>query len=436
MTKTSKRSSRACDWGLAACWLMLSSTASAALLQLTPRIGTGVIHETNPRLNQNDENSATGMRLTGKLEALWSDGVNELQFTPRANFTFYNDSSDRDLEDEDYYLDFGYTHTGQTSEFRTAAGYSNQSIRQSELENPGDSPPGSGNLNQPDDTQRRWSVSPSWTKQLDSVTFLRLNATYIDISFDRKDTGRLPYDLWTGGASLQRYLSSKFAVGIVVDGSNFESRAQTTNLKNSSTTYGGSGFVTYEISDTLSASAYFGARITDITIDRVALIQGPPRICLGVDDQGQPVLGPEYCSESFSDTNLVGSGSLTKQSLNTTYNFILSRAITPNSNGAETIRDSLNFVMKHRLTERSELELGALLLNQEDAASLTKRKRYYMSLNAGWRFNLDRHWSLQTAYRFVNDENDNSETIASNTTEASNQYFFVGIAWQGQPWRW
>ena len=97
------------------------------------------------------------------------------------------------------------------------------------------------------------------------------------------------------------------------------------SIDNTSDTYGASLFANYSFSETLSGSAYFGARATDVELKRPqvgTLPDGSP-LCLSSGIFVVP------CTENTDDTNFVGSASLRKESERNTYDLSISRAVSP-----------------------------------------------------------------------------------------------------------
>ena len=413
--------------------LVFGMDAWGATTELTPSFQAGVVHETNPRLASNDENEATGLVLDGRLKLERRTPKSSLNFSPRLVLSRYPDDEDRDLEDDDIYLDLTYSRFGPTWQWATLVSYRDISIRESELASASDPGGGSGNLRFANDTQRNLTISPSWFYFLTPLTTLRLNASYTDVEYDRDDSGRIPYDVVSGDLSLERTFNPKTTAGITLAGSRFESEEPNTDTQNESETYGLTLFMTYDFTETITGAISVGGRETDQTLDRRSLAFLPPDnspVCVALSGAVVP------CSESFSGSNFVGSANLSKESLLTTYDIGVSRFITPNSNGTETIRDTFTASIDRELGENLNLNFGAIYFQQEDVTGLINRDRDYWRFDVRLRWKLSPRWSLTPAYRYINDQDDGLSQLPNSGRDADNHYFGLSIAYSSQGWRW
>ncbi len=415
-------------------WLSLivvSTPVHADAFEAIPILELGALHESNPRLQDDNEDDATGLVLDTRLNMQWATGRTSLDLKPRARFSWYADSDDKDLEDEDYFIDSLLSHRTALSEYTLDAGYSTVGVRSSEVESAGDpSGSGSGNIRRADDSRQTFRIGPGWSRRLGARNLVSISGAYTDVDFDKEtiQTGRLPYKYWDGRAALQRTLNQKTDAGVQLELSRFESNASGASIDNTSDTVGASLFANYRFSETLSGSAYFGARATDIELKRqqVGTLPGGSPLCLSSGIFVVP------CKENTDDTNFVGSASLRKEAKRTNFDLSISRAVTPNSNGGEQVRDTLDAVVSRRLTQRLTGRVGVLYFSQEDVADLTNRSSDYISANARLSWQLAKQWSLFGAYRFVNDDDEN---LNGTSEDATNHYVFVGVRWQGLGWR-
>ncbi len=409
-----------------------SAPARADLFEAVPVLEVAALHETNPRLQNDDEDDATGLVLDGRLDMRWDNGRTSLDLDPRARFSFYADSDDNDLEDEDFWINSLLAHKTALSEYTLNTRYSTVGVRSSEVESAGDSSgTGSGTIRRADDSRQTFTIGPGWSRQFGARNLVSISGSYTDVDFDKNtlQTSRLPYEYWDGRTSFQRSLNPKLQAGIQLELARFESKASgAASIENTSDTYGASLFTNYSFSETLSGSAYFGARNTDIELKRQqvgTLPDGSP-LCLSAGIFVVP------CTENTDDVNFVGSASLTQESERTTYDLSISRAVTPNSNGGEQIRDSVDLVASRQLTERMTGSIGVLYFGQEDVADLTNRDSTYVSARLGLSWRLARYWSLFGAYRYVNDDDEN---LNGTNDDATNHYFYLGVRYRGQGWR-
>lgn len=411
--------------------LVVSAPVQADVFEAIPIVQVGALHETNPRLDEDDEDDATGLVLDGRLNMQWATARTSLDLKPRARFSWYADGDDDDLEDEDFWIDSLLSHQTALSEYTLDAGYSTVGVRSSEVESAGDGGgTGSGNVRRADDSRQTFRIGPGWSRRLGARNLFSLSGTYTDVDFDKDtlQTGRLPYEYWDGRAAFQRTLNQKTDAGIQLELSRFESSASGASIDNTSDTYGGSVFGNYRFNETLTGSAYFGARATDVELERQqvgTLPDGSP-LCLSAGIFVVP------CKENTDDTNFVGSASLRKEAKRTNFDLSVSRAVTPNSNGGEQVRDSIDAVVSRQLTQKLTGRVGLLYFSQEDVADLTSRSSDYISANVRLSWQLAREWSVFGAYRFVNDDDEN---LNGTNEDATNHYFFVGARYKGRGWR-
>lgn len=442
-----------CGGGLILITLCLGPAPAlmAAQTEIVPRVDVGGLHESNPRLSRQTEDEATGVLLDGRLDMTWRTQQTDLYFDPRLRLSFYEDSDDDDLEDDDFWLSTGVEHRTTRSMTALALSYSEVGVRTSELETASDPVTGSTLVDFIDDTQTRWEIEPSWSYQLAPTDLIRLAGGYSDVSYDRNEersTGRFDYTYLFVDASWEHSFTPRLALGVQLNASEFESENKAAKRNpagnrgqlsdNDSKTYGGSLFANYALSETLTASAYAGARTTEIETTRVpflSLNDSPPPLftesCLPT--LIPPLIVPPPCLDEFEGDNFVGQASLVKEGERTRFDFSVSRSISPNSNGAETLRDEFRLTARRDFSERLRGRLGVLYYEQEDAAVQTERDRSYVSIdgNLEWRFT--RNLGFRGAYRYVQVED---EFTNATNRDAENHYVYIGLFYRGDGWRW
>ncbi|MDJ0927063.1 MAG: hypothetical protein QNJ73_05365 [Gammaproteobacteria bacterium] len=410
--------------------------------EIVPRIDVGALHETNPRLSRVQEDEATGLLIDALLNMSWSTARTTAFFNPRLRLSRYDDNNDRDLENDDFWLDGGIEHTTARSITGLQAGYSELGVRTSELESAsGPVGGGSTDLSFVDDTQQRWYIMPDWEYDITQKDRIRVALNYSDITYDQTDTFRLDYTFLNGDLSWQRSLSEKLALGLLLNVSQYDSdnaavKADPINnpgrtTDNDNSTYGASLFTNYALSETLDASLYVGYRDTEIKLKQV-----PFRDIFGtelcVDFNGN--VTPPPCEFKVDDSFWVGSASLNRNSERTDLGVTVSRNITPTSNGLQTVRNEIRGTAVHDFSARVRGRLGLLYYNEELAGGDSQDfDRDYISFNASldWRFT--RVLGVRGAYRYVEVD----ETLpGSSDRKADNHYVFLGVFFRGEGWRW
>jgi hypothetical protein len=412
----------------------INGPVHAANFTAVPTAKAGGVYESNPRFTDDDEEDATGLQLEGWLDMQWASERTILSVEPRGRFWFYPDSDDDDLENEDLFLNNRLSHTTALSEYALDVDLSSVGVRNSEFESAGgESGSGSGRIVRADANRETIFISPQWSRLFGARNRIAASAGYTDVDFDKdiSQTGLLPYEYWKGDLTYQRTLTQKTSVGILTDVTRFESKADVGEFENQSDTYGLSAFVDYAFSETLSGQLYGGWRNTDTEVTRSPIPLGGNLFVCPFSDGG---LGPfnGSCTEQFSDDNFVGQATLRKASEITDYTLTVSRAISPNSQGAQTIRDNLDLVISRQLTQRLRGTVGILYFNQEDVGVDTARENDYVSARFNLVYRLTERWSLDSSYRFVNNDQDQ---INDTNRDVTNNYFYLGVRYNGKAWR-
>ncbi len=425
--------------GLLVSALLACGAAQAAQLELMPRLDMGALNETNPRLSRRQEDDATGIVVDGRLNFSRMTPRSRLFFNPRLRLSRYDDNNDEDLEDTDLWLTGGIDHRGSRARTQLRLGYSEVGVRTSELETAEDSPGGSGDLAFIDDTQSRWEIEPSWSYELTRTDLLNLALGYSDVSYDLASTSRFDYRYLYADTTWQHNFTPRLGVGLQLNASDFNSQNQAAKQNplfnqgnasdNDSQTYGGSLFLSYQFSERLSGSIYGGARTTDVELQRVPFrdIFGN-ELCITESGIGLPP-----CIEKSSGNNFVSELRLARTGQRTEFDLSYSRSVTPNSNGAETLRDEFRATIRRDFSDRLSGWLGVLAYAQKDAALQTNRDRDYLSIDTNLEWLFARYWGLRGAYRFV----DIKDKLSNGPdTDASNHYIFAGIFYRPRGWRW
>jgi len=415
--------------------LALPASLPAADTVLTPSLDIGGLYESNPVLNRFAEEEVFGPALDGRLKIRINGPKTRFAFDPRAFLTFYPDEEDKPLEDRNYYLPVSFTYATPLSSTSISAGYSDTNLRRALLETAGGGEaPGSPDILFIGDKQRRFYVDPSWNYLLTPRTNLQVSGGYSRVRFDQTAvTGLialLDYDYLYGNLSLDRNLTERATLGLLANVSQFDAEDRNSGIENDSLTYGLSAFLNYEFGNKWSGSATFGLRNTESEVTRRPFINiGGQDLCVDVGG----FLAP--CNQAFEGDNYVGEVSVRREGRRTSLDFSVGRNITPNSLGAETVRDTLRGTLRRELTPRLTADLDLLYWDQETVAGVTAFANKYLSARVDLRWRFWRQWSLRGAYRFVRIRDVRNFVGVAQNTSADNNYVFFGIGWQGLGWR-
>ncbi len=230
-------------------------------------------------------------------------------------------------------------------------------------------------------------------------TNFRVEAGYSDISYDNTFAidrfTRFDYRYLYGNISLDRSLDERIGLGVLLNASRFDAEEPNSGVENDSTTYGASLFLNYAFGQSWTGFLTLGGRDTQSEVNRRPdlVLPGGEEICFSSFDLA--------CNQEFDGNTYVGEARVSKTGERTDFDFSIGRDISPNSNGAETIRDTLRSTLRRQLTTNVSARLGLLYYAQTDAAELTSRERDYASADVTLRWRFTRQWSLRGSYRYV-----------------------------------
>ena len=124
---------------------VLYSGPSLAAWEIRPIATAGVQYQTNPRMSRQNEDEATGTLLGARLPmSLFSDRT-QLFVEPRLVYSFYAESDDEDLENQDKYLAGRINRQMVRTNYGLTGQYSDVALITSEFESASpDSPSGRG----------------------------------------------------------------------------------------------------------------------------------------------------------------------------------------------------------------------------------------------------------------------------------------------------
>ncbi len=413
--------------------LLVFGQLPAAELSVLPRVDLGGVYESNARMSRNETDEAEGVLVDGSLEIGLKTDRSTIDFLPRLRTAFYADKNDQDLEEEDYYLPLSLDTRTLKSVTRAQIGYNDISIRSSELNTAGENEiGGSADLDAIEDRQRRFYFQPAWNYALSPRVNLRLDGSYSDISYQRTSPNRrFDYDYYSASASIDRQFTDKMNIGVSVDGSEFDAIEPLSGQTNQSTGYGANLFMGYQLSQTLNGSLSVGARKTrgesEFPRNQFGNCSSPLELFFGI---------VRDCLTKYSGDDFTGNIQLQKNSEQTSYKLNYGRAISPNSNGAEQVRDTISVTADHQLKPNISASLRLLYYQQDTAAALFPRKQDYFNGRLSLRWHFSRHWSLRATYRYTWVDNQFVQfDLTTTESDARNNYVFLGIGWQGLGWR-
>lgn len=403
---------------------------SVAEIRVNPSISGAAKYESNPRRTSGaaESDSATGSLLDARLAIDYGSPRGSIQLFPRIVYTFFPDSEDEDLEDNSAYLTGAAERQFRKSRMSANYGYTNLSIRTSEFETADSTSPGGsgGRRIVRDDTQERWYVKPSWVYRFSPANLFSVSSGYDSVSYDEELVStRFDFDFKDVGLTFQHSFNSRHAVSLQARFSKFDSENREARITNNSETTNLSVIYTYAWSATSNISADLGWAKSKVEVERPNT--GP---------FGLPVLCDSaltICTFENDSTNFVGNISAAKRTETIDYSLAIGQSISPNSNGSEVLRFSVNGRINKKFSERVSGQMGILAFDQSNVGGDNQGfDREYVSGNVRLVYRFARRWSVFTDYRVDLDK----QSDASNNRTVRNHLVSIGINFSGDGWRW
>ncbi len=439
--------------GLAA--LLLAATPAApafAYWELIPQVEAGLTFENNPRYISDEERQAVlalnpdaadnvmGIFVDARLEGSYKTPSTEVSLTPRIRETNYL-KSNKDLNDDDWYVDFVATRSGILGNVGLTASYQETGVRTSEFEsaipNDPDAPlpvtDGSGRFS--DDTRQTWDVQPSVSYQLSPRNLLGVTGLISETTYDEQreellaSRSYLDYNYSSVEVSLRHVLDANNYFALALNGGNFLAEEPGRLFENSTDSFGITAAYNRAFSDTLTGTLTVG--VTRSSVDVSGLLGGFDPLT------GAPCLPSAPCSTSNEERNFVGSLDLRKRSELTTLNFSVSSQIAPRSDGTEVVQEQARFFMVRTLTSRLSGTFGAIY-SQESAVGqifqpetatigFARQDRTYITLEPGVAWQLTKTLSVFGNYAYISNDTD----VPSGNVQETNNRLFLGVRYRG-----
>jgi hypothetical protein len=417
---------------LAGTWMALLAGVlpgtAAAYWGVTPSFEVGITSESNPRYRNDGGRTVNGVFTDARLELSAETPTNLLRLTPRLRETNYL-GNNRDLNDDDFYLDLIANHTGLRGESGITLSFRDVGISTGEFESaiPDDPdsnpiPGGSGRLDLDNDNQRTLLVQPYVSLKLSPRNAVQLSGGVTSTEYDRSlATSYVDYTYSSGTLSLIHSLNEKNAFLISVNAGNFDADRPGALFDNNSDTYGLS--VAYQKALTLTWSADINVGTSRTTVS----ILSP----FSLDPESALICFPTACK--VTDQNFVGNLSVRKRSERTTVNFTAGRSLAPRSDGTEVVQDQLRIFIQRTLSRRLTGSLGLVYLDETSVADIFRHEREYFTVDGRLRWQMTPNWSVSGGYSYYDDQDQSSFGFEADKT---NNRWFLGVSWRGTQFRW
>ncbi|MEO7386310.1 MAG: hypothetical protein ABIX37_05190 [Gammaproteobacteria bacterium] len=435
---------------LGAC--LLPMAPAVAYWELTPLLDAGITYESNPRYisdeskailigaNPDITDDVLGTFVDAKLEGVYKTPSSQIALSPRIRKTDYL-KSNKDLNDNDWYVDFLAAHNGTLGNVSLNADYRETGVRTSEFEsatpsNPDDPLPVSGGSGRfSDDTQSTWEVGPALSFQLSPRNQVRVSGNFAETTYNQEDSpllasrDYLDYRYSSVDVVLGHTLDEKNAFEIALNGGTFLASEDGRLFENSTDSFGITGTYQRVFSPTLTGSASAG--VSRNSIDVSGIIGGFDPLT------GSPCLPSGPCAISNEERNFVGSLDLRKRSEETTLNFSLSSQIAPRSDGTEVVQEQARLFVVRTLTRRLtgtfggiyslESAVGQIFQPETATFGLARQDRNYFTVDTGLSWQLTTTLALYGTYSYTDNETDTT----SGTVSQTNNRLFFGVRYRG-----
>lgn len=406
---------------------LLPGTATA-YWGVTPSFEVGIVSESNPRYRDDGGRTVNGTFTDARVEFSAETPTNVLRLTPRFRETNYL-GNNRDLNDDDFYLDLLASHQGLRGQSGISFSYRDVGIRTGEFEGaiPDDPdanpvPGGSGRVALDNDSQQTILARPYASLKLSPRNTVQVSADVTSTEYDRSLTSSyFDYTYASGSLSLTHSLNEKNAFLVSLNTGNFSADQPGAIFDNDSDTYGLS--VAYQKALTLTWSADVNVGTSRTTVS----ILNP----FSVDPESGLICFPTACK--VTDQNFVGNLSVRKRSERTTVNFSVGRSLAPRSDGTEVVQDQMRLFIQRKLSQRLTGSIGLVYLDETSVADIFRRQREYFTAESRLRWQMTPTWSVFGTYSYYDDQDRGSFGLDADQT---NNRWFLGVTWRGTQLRW
>ncbi len=425
---------------------VLPASQAVAYWELTPQVEAGLSYQTNPRyltseeetLNPDGGDDVLGTYVDVRAEGFWKTPSNSVSLAPRLRRTDYLKAND-DLNSDETYVNFLAAHTGRRGSVGLGVNYQNTSIVTSDFQSATPDDPGApvngATGRYSNATQETWNYQPSLTFQLSirnafSITGGLSDTTYDEDGLQNGVTERyVDYSNSSVELALRHYLNPKSSFILALNGGNFLTDSPGSTIQNSTDSFGVTAAYDYTFSETLTGSATVGITRSSVEVSGIGF---------GLDPlTGFPCTEEITCSISNEARNFVGYAQLRKRSEDTTYNVSLSRAISPSSNGTQTVQDSVRFDVDQTLTRKLSGGIGTLYSKNSSLSENFsgfgnfRQDSTYLTVDSRLSWSLTDTLSVYGSYSYISSETD----ATSGSVDQSNNRVFFGVLYRGVGFR-
>ena len=371
--------------------LAVPVTSYAQSWQFEPKFRVGGEYDDNATLNirTDEEVELTGLQLDVRANMIYGSDTTTFNIEPRGLFRDYG--SDSEYDSNDLFLRSSMRYEGQANTLGFRAFFAQQDVRtaeraiaDSEIEDPEDIIDDDTSLVILEGDRDKLRFSPFWTYRLSNISSIGVDVDFFNTEYSGLPPGTLSdYTDTRLNLTYRRAFSSVNTSVLRLTGRNFDTDASGRDI----TGYGIQGGFEYDLSEKTEFRGLIGVEDTD---------------------------------QSGADTDLEVVGELTLirrlETIRTLARY--KRSINSGGGGRLTIRDSVTFNFRRRLSERISAGFGVRAYQSEAIDKLaTFDDREYLQLQSSFLWYLAEAYVIEAEYRYT--INDRSTTIGERAN--SNQ---------------
>jgi hypothetical protein len=394
--------------------LFLSPEPAGAAWEFVPDLGIGAETEDNPRLNPDilvtDRSAATGAVLAAGASIATFNERGFLSFDPALMSYRYSDTSDSELESDDWYFDGRGEYQWQTVTAGFNASFAQERLLSSELTDvDSDGDPDTDDIDGGDtgrllfinEDRERYRVSPYVSFRVSERNSLRLEATKYGYSYSGGDLSfRTGFDTERLSAGIYRNVDARNVVSAVMSVETYEAEA------------------TRNTTDTVTIEGAFTRPLSQLWTLNLAA---------GVLRSDFEFLTNQQLTDSATTDYTMRLG-VRKRAERSRMNLDFIRNVYPSASGFSSIRRELRMYYDRTLTQRVTARFGVRLNETKSLGDVNvEDNREYARVEIDFEWALKPVLFLQTGYGYT--AQDFTEDLIPQKADSNSIY--VGMSYRG-----
>lgn len=392
---------------------LAAAPAAHAAWETVPDIGLRAESDDNVRMQSGDTETSSRSVLDARFRLTNFGERGNAYIEPRIVTDAYGNAADKELANDDAFLNARVRYNWQTFGIAFNWGYSEESVLRSEFdpalpddpdfEDPDAAPPidtGAGVFNIVTSERQRLNMRLNLNFRVSERTTLSIESRRIDVSYiDDLASGRTPFDDREAAARITRRVDERNSVSARV----FVSEYSADRNSNSTDSIGVEGSFTRPLSETWQLDLTAGVMRSDYAF---------------VENLNQV---------ANADANFSAGITLTRRSERTDWDVGFGRYINPNSNGFLSVRNEFRAGVRHDFSERFSASFGLRGSKFDpigDQAGVRDRQYVRASLQFEWL--MTRRWFIATGLDHLQEDRS-----SAGVADATSTMLFVGITYRG-----